>query len=401
MKSLPLLRSMAAAALLLGSGAGAAAADHDRYDDDDYGYYDSRDTRLRWEDVDVFYGPLHRHGLWVSLEPYGACWVPDVPIGWRPYTYGFWARSDWGWIWVSDEPWGWATYHYGRWAWTPGYGWVWVPGRVWAPAWVAWRYGDGIVGWAPLPPEARWQIDIGFTIGNVEFDAILGPSSWCFVRERDFCRPHIRRYLFRDRDCDHCYRTTLNTTRYVIREGRIINDGIDVRRIEAKAGRPVRHYRVIDRPDEARPDRDVVKGTDIHVFRPARFERRTEGLEVRDRDERPRNRIPESVRRGVEENRRTIERQHEERAQAEARYRERMQNLPPREREDAERKMQKDLRRIERRHQSERHDAVQRNVRERGKSEREKSEERGKLADTEDDRNRDSEKKSRGEGRGR
>src|SRR6185369_4273322 len=32
-------------------------------------------------------------------------------------------------------------------------GWCWVPGTEWAPSWVDWRYGEGFVGWAPLPPD--------------------------------------------------------------------------------------------------------------------------------------------------------------------------------------------------------------------------------------------------------
>ena len=32
----------------------------------------------------------------------------------------------------------------GRWFFDDSYGWVWVPGSEWAPAWVAWRYGDNM-----------------------------------------------------------------------------------------------------------------------------------------------------------------------------------------------------------------------------------------------------------------
>jgi len=54
-------------------------------------------------------------------------------------------------VFASNYPWGWAPFHYGNWVYADA-GWCWVPGRVWAPAWVDWRYGNGYVGWYPLPP---------------------------------------------------------------------------------------------------------------------------------------------------------------------------------------------------------------------------------------------------------
>ena len=89
------------------------------------------------------------------MAPYGRVWVPSVGYGWRPYYYGQWVLTDWGWTFVSDDPWGWAAYHYGRWNFGVGVGWYWVPGRVWAPAWVSWRYGAGYVTWCPLAPPFR------------------------------------------------------------------------------------------------------------------------------------------------------------------------------------------------------------------------------------------------------
>jgi hypothetical protein len=113
------------------------------------------------EDIGFFYDQLAPYGEWFQLQSYGWVWTPhDVPDGWRPYTDGRWAYTDYGWTWVSDWEWGWAPFHYGRWLFDPYYGWVWVPGREWAPAWVAWHYGSGWVGWAPLPPGVNWQIGV-------------------------------------------------------------------------------------------------------------------------------------------------------------------------------------------------------------------------------------------------
>src|SRR5207248_1659169 len=81
-------------------------------------------------DEDVFYDSLAPYGSWTVIGPYGRVWVPAVGYGWRPYYYGRWVLTDWGWTFVSDDPWGWAAYHYGRWNWAIGVGWYWIPGLV-------------------------------------------------------------------------------------------------------------------------------------------------------------------------------------------------------------------------------------------------------------------------------
>jgi hypothetical protein len=109
--------------------------------------------------VDDFYAPLSPYGQWVDYPAYGQVWVPNqavVGAGFRPYTYGHWEYTEYGWTWVDHSPFGWATGHYGRWFYDGAYGWVWVPGTTWAPAWVAWRTGGAYAGWAPLPPGAEF-----------------------------------------------------------------------------------------------------------------------------------------------------------------------------------------------------------------------------------------------------
>ena len=91
-------------------------------------------------DVSFFYDELAPYGEWVSVVPYGWVWYPyNTEPGWRPYTDGSWAYSDFGWTYMSPLEWGWAAYHYGRWTFNADHGWIWVPGTVWGPAWVAWR----------------------------------------------------------------------------------------------------------------------------------------------------------------------------------------------------------------------------------------------------------------------
>jgi hypothetical protein len=144
---------------------------------------------------DVIYETLAPYGVWFTVDGYGAVWQPaDVDGDWAPYTDGYWAYTDAGWTWVSYEEWGGIPYHYGCWVRFQEYGWCWVPGYEWGPAWVSWRMSDDYIGWAPLPPEARWRRATGFGPWvDAEFD--IGPSSFRFCRVRDFCTPVIRHAL--------------------------------------------------------------------------------------------------------------------------------------------------------------------------------------------------------------
>jgi hypothetical protein len=92
-----------------------------------------------------------------------------VDESWSPYRSGSWAWTEAGWYWVSDEPWAWATYHFGRWRLDSRLGWIWLPGDEWAPSWVVWRRGPGVVGWAPRSE-----------------DGVVLPAHWTFLRANAF-----------------------------------------------------------------------------------------------------------------------------------------------------------------------------------------------------------------------
>src|SRR5471032_2302051 len=154
--------------------------------------------------LDFFYNNLQDKGDWLQTEEYGYVFRPKIgaeKTDWRPYSDGYWAHTDEGWLWNSYEDFGWATYHYGRWTRLKDYGWVWVPGFEWAPAWVAWRGtspdgGDtsdappppdaknsaqvNYIGWAPLPPEARFEETVGFN-SAVDYQYNLTPEYYNFV----------------------------------------------------------------------------------------------------------------------------------------------------------------------------------------------------------------------------
>lgn len=220
-------------------------------------------------DISYFYRPLAPYGEWVNVAPYGWVWMPyDVSPDWRPYSNGRWVYTEYGWTWVSYEPWGWATYHYGRWYFDPWYGWVWVPGTQWAPAWVAWRWGGGWIGWAPLPPQ--YQVNPGFGFTN---PTTLGPQTfrrfaWCFVEARQFYNPNLRPYIARSVRNVNLIGQTQDVTRYNFQNNNYFNVGVELRSIERATGRSVEKFRIVDSRSAPSGAAGEVSGRDVRLFRP-------------------------------------------------------------------------------------------------------------------------------------
>ena len=136
--------------------------------------------------VEDFFEPLSDHGVWIKLRPFGWCWYPsEVDREWRPYVDGRWIETEDGPYWDSEEPWAWATYHYGRWFYDKDHGWLWVPDTQWAPAWVDWRNGEEVVGWAPMPPRVYYEerVEVYSEPYYIE------PASYVFVEHVHFWHP--------------------------------------------------------------------------------------------------------------------------------------------------------------------------------------------------------------------
>lgn len=181
------------------------------------------------------------NGEWIDTPEYGTVWRPThVSDSWQPYMYGRWAWTTAGWAWVSDEPFGWAVYHYGRWAFGP-VGWVWIPGRIWAPAWVAWRWGDGYAGWCPLGPRHH---------------VYRQPAQWVFVENRHFLEP-IRRHVM-----PRSLAQRLPAPRATSVGPRA---GPPVRVVERVTGRTVRPLAVTDAPA---PHAAQATGNSVGFYRP-------------------------------------------------------------------------------------------------------------------------------------
>ncbi len=207
-----------------------------------------------------FYDSLSPYGSWAVSAQYGNVWRPHVAAGWRPYVYGHWVNSDFGWTWLSDENWGWATYHYGRWYWDPVFGWCWVPGYDWAPAWVDWQWGDGWIGWAPLPPAFAWT---GF---DVDFAGPIAPQAFVFVQDRFFLDPHVGFRAIDPVRNAAILRTTRNVTRFANVNGTVAVRSLPVDQIQRVTGRAVPRYQVVSTATRVNPR---VEGNRLLVYRPA------------------------------------------------------------------------------------------------------------------------------------
>lgn len=218
-------------------------------------YYDNYDSGY-------FYNELEPYGVWVSYRPYGYVWIPrDVGYTWRPYTAGHWAWTDYGWTWVSLENWGWIVFHYGRWGWDQGLGWFWVPDTIWGPAWVAWRWGDVHIGWAPLPPGAEYFPGRGF--GRYQWD--IPGHYWIFVRGQDFMDRRVDRWVLPiERNV-----TIINLTRFEVnindRDRHIYDQGVDLNTVQRWYGRPISRYTL---KDATKPGAIREEGSNLVVSRP-------------------------------------------------------------------------------------------------------------------------------------
>jgi len=185
-----------------------------------------------------FFNALEPYGEWIEIGYNKYAWKPyDVNYNWKPYSIGRWEWTRSGWYWVSYEPFGWATYHYGRWYYDDYYGWVWIPGYKWAPAWVEWRYNDYYIGWAPLPPFARFNSYSGISF-SVRWNSDY--NYWNFVTYRNFNSVNINNYCINNFEIRNVFNRTKYRTNYFERNNSIINGGISKRFIERRSGTTIR-----------------------------------------------------------------------------------------------------------------------------------------------------------------
>jgi Family of unknown function (DUF6600) len=218
-------------------------------------------------DAGYYYDDLAPYGTWMNVASYGWVWCPlDTPVGWSPYTVGYWLYSDDGWFWVSEDPWGATPYHYGRWAYDYSNGWFWVPGDVWAPAWVAWRCSDHWVGWAPLPPECTWRAGSGLSYSAYDLDEHIDQYRWSFMHARDFGTTRERVTVVPTSRNVTLIGRTKDVTKYEAGP-RPIENGMRPELIQ-KSGQTIERYRIVDSKTPIRKTGATVGDQAIEVYRP-------------------------------------------------------------------------------------------------------------------------------------
>jgi hypothetical protein len=213
-------------------------------------------------DLGVFYGGLGSYGEWIERPGYGRVWYPTaVRVGWRPYLYGRWVVTDYGWTWVSYEDFGWATYHYGRWFQDAEVGWVWVPGTVWGPAWVSFQRGGGYIGWAPLPPAVGFSAGIGVQFGGVTIAA----GAYSFCEERVFLHPQIATVVVAPARNVTIINNTTNITNYTVVNNKVVNQSVSVQHIEQATGQKVQRYQLAALSNKGAT---TIQGNQVAIYKP-------------------------------------------------------------------------------------------------------------------------------------
>lgn len=212
-------------------------------------------------DISYFYETLSPYGVWVYYSPYGYVWTPrHVSHRWRPYTYGRWVWTSFGWTWISYYDWGWIPFHYGRWGWAPQLGWYWVPGMVWAPAWVTWRWSDFYIGWAPLSPDIDFVAGVGVTFAHD-----LPSNYWIFIEGRYFQYDYLDRYVLPHERNITIIKYTVHKSNLVARNRQILNEGIAVDHVRRITRSEVSKYEL---EDARGPGQAKIEGGAVRLFRP-------------------------------------------------------------------------------------------------------------------------------------
>jgi hypothetical protein len=205
-------------------------------------------------------------GTWVDVPGYGQCWRPAIISqnpDWRPYLDdGHWVYTDDGWTWQSDYAWGEIAFHYGRWFHQSDVGWVWAPGYNWGPAWVSWRHaeGAGFCGWAPLPPEARFEVGVGLTFGGhvgVDLDFGLAPSAYVFLPFDHFWAHDYHSWAAPAWRVDVLFRSSIVMNGYRFDGGHFVVEGLGRDRMALLTHHPVPIERVVIHDERLARSREI------------------------------------------------------------------------------------------------------------------------------------------------
>ncbi len=150
-----------------------------------------------------------------------------------------------------------------------GVGWVWVPGEEWAPAWVSWRTSKENVGWAPLPPEARFERKTGikkWADSYYDIDA----DEYVFIPNEDIGAENVGRSVIPVERNVTIVNQTTNVTNITYNNTTIVNEGPNYDELRSRSRRPVERLRLereYDIEEESNPQ-STVRGGVLAIMTP-------------------------------------------------------------------------------------------------------------------------------------
>ncbi|MBW2276775.1 MAG: hypothetical protein JRF63_04740 [Deltaproteobacteria bacterium] len=218
--------------------------------------------------IDYFIDKLSPYGKWFWTEEYGWVWQPDgLTEDWKPFTYGHWVNSDYGWTWVWHFPWGWAAFHYGAWTHLEGVGWVWVPAGIWSPARVVWRYSEVYVGWSPIP--AGYDYWVGW------HDYPVHHVHWTFISWHFFGHLHPYHHFVHHHHAHWCFNHTHFPPSCGHHAGPACHYGPSPKKVTKLSGKPVKRRKIKSRGRLAKPGPKRNNAPGKHARKPRASKPRT------------------------------------------------------------------------------------------------------------------------------
>jgi hypothetical protein len=143
-----------------------------------------------------------------------------------------------------------------------------VPGEEWAPAWVSWRTSKNYVGWAPLPPEARFDRKSGIrNWADNYYD--IGPDQYAFVPGDEFGSRRIQRSVVPvERNVTIVIETT-NVTNITYANATIIDQGPNYEEMRSHSQQPIERYRLERQVNSETTVLPMVRGEVLVMSAPA------------------------------------------------------------------------------------------------------------------------------------
>ncbi|MCB9207458.1 MAG: hypothetical protein H6611_09170 [Ignavibacteriales bacterium] len=127
------------------------------------------------------------------------------------------------------------------------------------------RYDDYYIGWAPLPPYARFDRRSGIYF-SIKWNS--GYNYWNFVKYNHFTSVNIHNYYIYGSKVKNIYTRTKYRTNYYTENNRIVNGGVSRDFVEKRINRKIT-TRDINFSDRNFDTKDLRIGKEIRKFRPS------------------------------------------------------------------------------------------------------------------------------------